>query len=76
MPSSPGSAQDAFLVTLDLFETGLALMRQNLKRAEPDATDDDIDRRLREWLRHRPGAETGDCVGRPLPLDGPLNDRA
>jgi len=31
-------------------------------------TDDDreIDARLREWLHHRPGAEFGDCPGRPL----------
>jgi hypothetical protein len=69
MRSSPTSARDAFLATLDLFETGVAIMRQNLRRADPDATDDDIDRRLRQWLRHRPGAERGDCVGRPIDPD-------
>lgn len=53
-------------VALDLFETGVALMRQNLRRQFPDAEDQDIDRRLQDWLRHRPGAELGDAHGRSL----------
>jgi len=53
-------------VTLDLYETGVALMRQNLRRQFPDADDRDIDRRLQEWLRRRPGAEHGDAEGRAL----------
>jgi hypothetical protein len=53
----------AFQTTLDLFETGLHIMRQNLKRAHPEATDQEIDRRLRQWLHERPGAELGDCGG-------------
>lgn len=53
-------------VALDLFETGVALMRQNLRRQFPDAGDQDIDRRLQDWLRHRPGAEQGDADGRSL----------
>lgn len=51
----------AFQATLDLFEMGVALMRQNLRRAAPEAPDDEIDRRLRQWLHERPGAEFGDC---------------
>jgi hypothetical protein len=62
----PGKPSDliaeAFRTTLDLFGTGLALMRQNLKRAAPEATDQEIDRRLRQWLHERPGAESGDCA--------------
>ena len=60
--SPPGS----LAVALDLFETGVALMRQNLRRQFPDADDQDIDRRLQDWLRHRPGAERGDAPGRAL----------
>jgi hypothetical protein len=71
MRSSPASARDAFVATLDLFETGVALMRQNLRRADPVATDNDINLRLHRWLRQRPGAEAGDSVGRPIDLDGP-----
>lgn len=68
MRSSPLSACDAFRTTLDLFEAGLALMRQNLRRTHSDATDDEIDHRLREWLQSRPGAEEGDSCGRPAAL--------
>jgi hypothetical protein len=58
-PTTP-SAADAFRTTLDLFETGLGLMRQNLRRDRPDATEQEIERRLHEWLQDRPGAEFGD----------------
>lgn len=59
------SSQAAFRTTLDLFSMGVDLMRQNLRRADPQATEDDIDRRLHAWLHDRPGAEFGDCTGRP-----------
>ena len=51
---------------MDLFEAGVDLMRQNLKREDPSATQEQIDERIRAWLRHRPGAEFGDCEGRPV----------
>jgi len=63
------STSDAFRTTLDLFNTGLALMRQNLRRQHPEATEDAIDRRLSEWLLERPGAELGDAPGRVIDLD-------
>jgi hypothetical protein len=53
-------------ITFDLHETGLAIMRQNLRREFPDADDTDIDRRLQNWLRRRPGAEHGDAPGPAL----------
>lgn len=68
MAYGPSRARDAFQATLDLFETGLLLMRQNLRRAHPDATDEDIDHRLRQWLHQRPGAEEGDSSGRRTEL--------
>ena len=60
---------DAFQATLDLFNTGVELMRQNLRRQYPQATEDVIDRRLSEWLLERPGAEFGDSAGRPVDVD-------
>jgi hypothetical protein len=36
----------AFRSALDLFETGLNLMRQNLRRAHPHAGDDEIEQLL------------------------------
>lgn len=58
----------AFQTTLELFEVGVDLMRQNLRRADPDASPADIERRLEAWLRERPGAEDGDGVGRRVTL--------
>jgi hypothetical protein len=70
-PTTP-SAANAFRTTLDLFETGLGLMRQNLRRDRPDATDQEIERRLNQWLQDRPGAAFGDCPGRRVDLSGKL----
>jgi hypothetical protein len=60
------SVADAFRTTLDLFETGLDLKRQNLRRSHPEASDEEIERLLRDWLLDRPGAESGDGPGRPV----------
>jgi hypothetical protein len=49
---------------LDLFVAGERLMRQSLRRLHPEASDGEIDRRLRDWMSERPGAEHGDAVGR------------
>ena len=63
------SAHGAFRTTLDLFSTGVELMRQNLRRDRPQASADEIDRRLSEWLRERPGAASGDSPGRLVDID-------
>jgi hypothetical protein len=52
-------------MTLDLFEAGVQMMRQNLKRKHPGAPETEIDRLLVEWLEKRRGAEHGDGEGRP-----------
>lgn len=49
----------------DLYQTAKDLMRQNLRRRHPDASEEEIAQRLRAWLHHRPGAERGD-VGGPI----------
>ena len=58
----------AFRTTLDLFEAGVAMKRQSLRRSHPDATDEEIEQRLRQWLHERPGAEYGDSPGRRVDL--------
>lgn len=45
---------------LDLHRAGVDLMRQNLRRRHPDASEAEIESRLRGWLHTRPGAECGD----------------
>jgi len=58
-------------LALDLFETGEALMRQRLRQEHPALTEAEIEARLLEWLRDRPGAEFGDAAGRPVPWPRP-----
>ena len=72
MPSSTPSVADAFRMTLDLFDTGLDLKRQNLRRSHPEAGVEEIERLLRGWLRDRPGAEAGDCPGRLVDMGARL----
>ncbi len=52
-------------LAFDLYEMAEQMMRQNLRRRNPGATDQEIEEGIREWLRRRPGAEHGDGVGRP-----------
>ena len=66
MASPTSSVADAFRTTLDLFDMGLDLMRQNLRRSHPGSGDAEIERLLGDWLLDRPGAESGDCPGRPV----------
>lgn len=50
-----------------MFTTGVNLMRQNLRRAAPDAPLNEIERRLSAWLHARPGAAHGDASDRLAP---------
>ena len=71
MASSPTAAR-TFRLTLDLVESGIRLMRQNLRREAPGADEHEIDRKLRTWLHERPGAEHGDSPGRLVDVDARL----
>ncbi|MCY7417653.1 MAG: hypothetical protein LH650_04000 [Chloroflexi bacterium] len=53
----------------DMFEAGVSMQRAHYKHDHPDATDEEIARLIRLWLRTRPGAEHGDAEGRPRVLD-------
>lgn len=61
------AAAERLRIAFELHEVGVALMRQNLRRELPEASDAEIERRLAVWLRTRPGAEHGDAVGRVVP---------
>ncbi len=67
-PRSKASVAQAFRTTLNLFETGVAMKRQSLRRNHAGASDEEIDRRLQQWLLDRPGAEHGDSPGRRVDL--------
>ena len=53
--------------TLDLADVAEQIMRQNLRRRHPGASEEEIERWLIDWLHTRPGAEHGDGVGRHVP---------
>lgn len=54
----------------DLYEACEMIMRENLRRRHPGADEREIEMRLDEWRRERPGAALGDASGpdfRPRP---------
>lgn len=62
---SSRAAAERLRQALDLFEAGVHMMRLSLRRRFPDETEAEIERRLRNWISERPGAEFGDAEGRP-----------
>ena len=48
-------------VTFDLCETAEQIMRQNIRRRQPELSEDGVERRFVEWLRRR---TTDDSYGR------------
>lgn len=54
-------------LAFDLYRVAEEMKRQNLRRQNPDATEEEIEEGVRDWLRRRPGAKHGDGVGRPRP---------
>ena len=62
MEASPA---DRLLAAFDLWEAGVAMMRQNLLRRHPTESEAEIDVRLAAWMAERKGAEQGDGIGRP-----------
>lgn len=66
IPTASEKAAARLGMALDLFETGVEMMRQKFRRDHPDLADQEVEARLGSWLRKRPGAEFGDAVGRPV----------
>ncbi len=62
------TALERFRMALDLYELSERMLRQKLRRTHPEASEADIEREVRAWLRHRPGAEHGDGEGRLVEL--------
>jgi hypothetical protein len=71
LTESPLSPAEKLRLALDLFESGRELMRAQLRSEHPEATPEEIERRLAQWVSTRPGAEHGDAVGRVRPWREP-----
>lgn len=52
-------------IAFDLYQTAEEMKRQNLRRRDPAATDEEIEKGIQRWLADRPGAEHGDGFGLP-----------
>jgi hypothetical protein len=65
VPTARKKAAARLRMALGLFETGVEMMRQKIRRDHPALGDHEVEARLGSWLRERPGAEFGDAVGRP-----------
>ena len=50
-------------LAFDLYETSDEIMRQNLRRRNPEASEEEIEELFQQWLLERPGAEHGDASG-------------
>jgi Rv0078B-related antitoxin len=53
-------AAERFRIVLDLFETGVQLRRETLRREHPGISPSRLEELLADWLRDRPGAREGD----------------
>lgn len=65
MISNDETAAGRLRLALDLYESGVDMMRQTLKRRFPDLDSKSIDELLREQLLERPCAPHGDAAGVP-----------
>ena len=68
-PDSDKQLKDKLLLTLEMFDLGVSIKEQNLHRENPGLSEKEIKIKLRKWLQTRPGAELGDCPGKPVSLE-------
>lgn len=71
-----GSSVDAgaaarLRAAFELYDLGLAIMRQNLRRQFVGESGSEIDRRLLDWRMRRADAPDGDAEGRVVPFPRP-----
>jgi hypothetical protein len=65
-PEEKRRAEARLRLALEMHAFGVAMMRQNLRRRDPAASPDELERRLVKWLHERPGAQFGDAQGTPV----------
>lgn len=63
-PDAASRLREAF----ELYDLGLAMMRQNLRRQFAADSDAEIQQRLLEWRLRRADAPHGDAEGRLVPF--------
>ena len=54
VPAEEEALRENLLLTLDMFESGLSLMRERLRREDPKISEEAIEEKLVAWLADRP----------------------
>ena len=57
--------RENLLLTLNMFESGLTLMRERLRRLHPKLSQSKLEKKLIEWLAKRPPDAPGKIVQWP-----------
>jgi len=52
-------------IAFSLIEVAERMLRQRLRREQPEISEDELEERVGAWYARRPGAEFGDGVGIP-----------
>ena len=61
-PTSHAVMLERLRATFDLYDLAEKVMRQNLRRRHPEASDAEIERRLISWLRKDPNYDAEPAV--------------
>ena len=60
------SPAERLRVAFELHDLAVAMLRQGYRRRHPEADEVDVEAAVLAWHARRPGAEHGDCEGRPI----------
>lgn len=63
--SADAEARERFQTALELTDLAERMLRQRLRREQPELTDAEIDAKIDGWYEDRPGAPHGDASGEP-----------
>ncbi len=66
MSTPSPSPEEKLRIAIDLADLAQRMMLQKLRRDHPQESEQEVLSRLERWMHTRPGAEHGDCIGRPI----------
>lgn len=58
--SKHNTPESRFRAVMELHEFSVRLMEDNIRRRQPQLSEEQVTQHLNKWLRTRPGAELGD----------------
>lgn len=61
-------APSGLALALEMNEAGILMREQRYRRDHPEATDEEVELFVRDWILDRPGAPHGDSCGRSVPF--------